>query len=447
MTLRTRFVVYLTAVHVLLAGLAVYLIRQAPFALFAVEAAFIVSLIAGLRLTRRALRSVGFAAEAARQLRGEELTTRFRDVGDPDVDAIISVYNTMVDRLREERVRVQEQHAFLSQVLDASPSGIVVLSLEGLVATLNPAAERLLQVSRAEALDRAPGDLATPVADCLGVLGPGETRTVSLAGPRRIRCHHGTFIDRGFRRSFLLLEELTEEARAFERAAYEKLIRVMSHEVNNSVAAANSLLHSALAYGRELSPDSRVDFESALGIVIGRTEQLNLFMRRFADVFRLPTPQLHVCHLVPLVRHLVTLTASKPEAASVTWAWDVADERAEVMVDRNQFEQACLNVLTNAVEAAGPGGRVMVRIGRRHGRPVLDIEDSGPGLGPEAQENVFTPFFSTKPHGQGIGLTLVQEILSAHGLDYSLESPPGGSTRFRIVFPAARADRDERHSA
>ena len=91
---------------------------------------------------------------------------------------------------------------------------------------------------------------------------------VGLLGARRVKCHHGTFVDRGFPRSFLLIEELTEELRQFERAAYEKLIRVMSHEVNNTVTASNSLLHSSLTYAGELEAANRHDFEQAIGVVI-----------------------------------------------------------------------------------------------------------------------------------------------------------------------------------
>jgi signal transduction histidine kinase len=106
-----------------------------------------------------------------------------------------------------------------------------------------------------------------------------------------------------------------------------------------------------------------------------------------------------------------------------------------VDMDRGQMEQAFLNVLQNAVDATGGRGRIAIRVCTRNGgRPQVVVEDSGPGIAPEAQANLFTPFFSTKPHGQGIGLTLVREVLSGHGFDYSLERPPGELTRFTITF-------------
>src|SRR6185295_12371377 len=144
-----------------------------------------------------------------------------------------------------------------SQVLQVSPSGVVILDFDGNVSSLNPAAERLLDRPAAAAVGRRLGALGSPLAEALAVLDPGDARLVGMLGARRVKCHHGTFIDRGFPRSFLLIEELTEELRQFERAAYEKLIRVMSHEVNNSVAAGSSLLHSCLTYGAELTDASR----------------------------------------------------------------------------------------------------------------------------------------------------------------------------------------------
>ena len=255
-----------------------------------------------------------------------------------------------------------------------------------------------------------------------------------MLGARRVKCHHGTFIDRGFPRSFLLIEELTEELRQFERAAYEKLIRVMSHEVNNTVAASNSLLHSSLAYAGELAAGNREDFEQAIGIVIERTEQLGSFMRRFADVFRLPPPLTRPQNLVPMLQGMSRLLAANDNERGISWIWELQATAIRVEVDRGQFEQALVNILKNAIEAIDGTGTITIQLSSAAGRSTLAIEDTGPGIAAEAQSNLFTPFFSTKPHGQGIGLTLVQEILSAHGFDYGIERTGHGTTRFSIVM-------------
>jgi two-component system, NtrC family, nitrogen regulation sensor histidine kinase NtrY len=131
----------------------------------------------------------------------------------------------------------------------------------------------------------------------------------------------------------------------------------------------------------------------------------------------------------------VRLLGAKPDAAAITWRWDLQQRAVWVRMDRGQMEQALLNVLKNAVEAIDGAGTIVVRIGSGSGRAMLIVEDSGPGISSEAQSNLFTPFFSTKLHGQGIGLTLVQEILTVHGFDYTLERTADDMTRFTILMP------------
>ena len=438
MSLRRRAIAYLVVLHAIFAALAVYLFLDNPFWLIAIEAVFALSLIVGLRLWREMHRHLGLTAEGLRLIRDEEFTSRFLPVGQPEVDELIGIYNRMVDHLRDERVRVAEQHQFLSRVLQVSPSGIVILDFDGRISSLNPAAERLLDAAPSSMAGRRLESLTSPLGKALAALAPGDAQLVGMLGARRVKCHHGTFIDRGFPRSFLLIEELTEELRQFERAAYEKLIRVMSHEVNNTVAASNSLLHSSLAYAGELSPGNRDDFEQAIGIVIERTEQLGSFMRRFADVFRLPPPLTRPHDLVPILEGMSRLLAAKDNARDVNWNWKLQAPAMWVDIDRGQFEQALVNILKNAIEAIDGAGTITIRLASAAGRSTLEIDDTGPGIAPEAQSNLFTPFFSTKPHGQGIGLTLVQEILSAHGFDYGIERTGHGTTRFSIVMATSR---------
>jgi len=433
-SLRARTAAYLVILHAIFAGLAVFLFLKNPFWLLAVEVVFAISLGLGIRLARDTFRNLGFAAEGLRLIRDEEFTSRFIEVGQPEIDELIGVYNRMVDHLRDERVRLAEQQHFLSQVLHVSPSGIVILDFDQRVATMNPAAERLLETAAADSSGRRLDALDSPLAAALVALEPGESRVVGLRGARRVKCQHGTFLDRGFVRSFLLVEELTEELRQFERAAYEKLIRVMSHEVNNTVAASNSLLHSSLNYAGQLEAASRHDFTHAIGIVIERTEQLDAFMSGFADVFRLPPPLVQPTDLVAVLEAVVRLLSAKPDAAGIVWRWDLDQRAVWLPMDRAQMEQALLNIVKNAVEAIDGEGTITLRVTSRSGRTVLVIEDSGPGISSDAQANLFTPFFSTKPHGQGIGLTLVQEILAGHGFDYTLERTVDDTTRFTVLM-------------
>jgi two-component system, NtrC family, nitrogen regulation sensor histidine kinase NtrY len=432
-SLRARFVAYLIAVHGLLAATAVLVIRQYPYWLIAAEAVLVVSFVTGLVLIRSLFSSMSFVHESAQLLEDSDFMSRYREVGQPGLDRLIRVFNRMVDSLRDERVRLQEQQQFLARVLKESPGGIVVLDFDGGIDMANPAALRLLQADMPGVLRRRPGDLAGGLGAELERLSDGQTHVVPIWGGRRVRVHRGSFVDRGFRRGFFLLEELTEELRQSEKAAYEKLIRMLSHEVNNTVGASNSLLNSCLSYGSQLTTDDRFDFEHAIGVVIARTAQLNAFMRSFADVVRLPQPQKASVAVADLVDDLGRLMRAECERRRIAVVREVEDI-GSLSLDRVQLEQALVNIAKNAVEAMGTDGTLTIRARRRDGVRVLEVEDTGPGIAPDARAQLFTPFFSTKEGGQGIGLTLVQEILANHRFGYALDGPPGGPTRFTILF-------------
>jgi nitrogen fixation/metabolism regulation signal transduction histidine kinase len=436
-SLRARFLAYLVVVHLLMAGVAWFVVAQNRLYLIAVEAVLAVSFLAGLALLKRFFESLEFVRESAQLLEDSDFMSRVREVRQADVDRLIQVYNRMVDALRGERVQLQEQQHFLSLVLRDSPGGIIVLDFDGRVTLANPAAERLLQAAGETLTGAELSTLDRALAGDLRALAAGERRVLAVWGGRRVRALHGTFLDRGFRRSFYLLEELTEELRHSEKAAYEKLIRMLSHEVNNTVGASNSLLNSCLTYGVQLSPHDRDDFEHALAVVIARTEQLSAFMASFADVVRLPPPQLSPVEPGTLLDSLLPLIRAQAERRRIAVVRHGAASLGDVRLDRTQMAQALLNVMKNGLEAIGADGTLTVRLLVRDGLPVIEVEDTGPGLSEEVRAHLFTPFFSTKEGGQGIGLTMVQEILAGHGFPFALEAPPGGPTTFTVMLASA----------
>jgi nitrogen fixation/metabolism regulation signal transduction histidine kinase len=429
--LKRRLIAYVAVLHLLMGVVAGFLLYQNRLWLVVVEVVFAASLAAGITLVARTSRAMSAVRQSAQLLDEGELTTRFREVGHPDIDVLAQTYNRMADSLREERVRLREQQYFLGTLLEVSPAGVVILDHDGAIASLNSAARRLLPSDDAPVGIR-PARLASPLGEALASTPVGAAKVVSLQGGRRVRCQCASFVERGHSRRFYLIEELTEELRQTEKAAYEKLIRLMSHEVNNSVGVTRSLLQSSLAYGRSLPEDSRREFEHAVDIATGRLERLNSFMRGFAEVVRTPAPRLVPVDVERLLDGCVTLIASQTEGGAVNWKRDHQAEVGTVALDAAQIEQVLLNVLKNAVEAAGPGGAVTVRTGKTGAVPFIEIEDSGPGVPDAVRHQLFTPFFTTKPNGQGIGLTLVQEILRRHEFDFDLDAPEGGPTRFRM---------------
>jgi signal transduction histidine kinase len=430
---KARGLLYLALLHVALAALAVPLLLARPAFLVAAEAGFALSLAAGAILVRRLGAPMETLRDGAELLRAGELGTRLLKTGAPEIDALVELFNAMLSRLHEERVRQEEQQAFLARVLDASPLGVVTLDLDDRIDSTSRAAAALLEVS-AETLHGTPlAAAAHPLAQALAQLPPGGSRVVAHGGARRVRIQRSHFLDRGFPRTFYLLDELTEELRLSEKSAYEKLIRMMSHEVNNSGAAVGSLLTSLLSLAPRVPEVDRADFVEALAVSRERIERLNAFMRALAEVVRVPEPRLAPSDPNALARSVLLLLGPLAERAGVTLALEADPALPAVPLDAALFEQALFNVVKNGVEAAGAGGRVLVRTTAAQ-RGGLEVVDSGPGIPPEVASELFTPFFTTKPDGQGVGLTFVREVLSSHGFAFSLAGGPGGPTRFEIRF-------------
>jgi signal transduction histidine kinase len=352
------------------------------------------------------------------------------------MDLLIGVYNKMIETLHDERLALQEQHFFLEKIMAASPAGIITFDHDQRVAMINPAAQHFFQRRAEEMMGKRLEEIPSPLAAALRDLRPGESTVVPMQGLRRLKCIRSQFLDRGFPRAFYLLEDMTEELRQSEKAAYEKLIRMMSHEVNNSIGAANSLLHSSLHYQTQLREEDREDFVTALGIAISRTEHLSAFMKSFADIVRLPPPAKQPVDLSAMLGEVCTLL--RPECLRRRIELrngSAAPGPAVKEIDRHQMEQVFMNILRNAIEAIGEEGVITVRLERTGAGILITVEDSGTGIAPELKHLIFTPFFSTKETGQGIGLTLVQEILSHHRFGFSLDGDPGGPTRFTISIP------------
>lgn len=442
LSLRAKFIIYLVSVHLLFAGVAVYLLAWQRGWLLLIEAAFVISLAVGVRLVRHLFGTLEVINTGAQFLQDSDFTSRFCATGQPEMDRLIAVYNHMADHLRAERTRLQEQHYLLEKIVTASPSGILTLDFDGRIAQVNPMAERMLAQPVKQLLGQTLEQLPSAFAQALAKLEPGTARVVPLLNRRRVKCWRSQFLDRGFTRDFILLEELTEELRQAEKTAYEKVIRMMSHEVNNSIGAANSLLHSCLHYAAQIKREDRADFETALRVIIGRTEQLNTFMRNFADVFRLPPPRLQPCDTGQLLAEVATLFKAECERRRIALRLEIGEGSELIPMDRGQMEQVFVNILQNAVEAIGADGVISLRLHRELEQSWVVIEDTGGGIAPAARAHLFTPFFSTKEHGQGIGLTLVQEILEQHGFEFSLDSQPGQPTRFTI-YTEPRSDGKE----
>ena len=430
MTLRLKFLLFVTIIHAVLIVLAGQMMRTNAPLFVALEVLLLISIFLTVQLYRGFVRPFQLIAAGTEAIRARDFSMKFVPVGQHEMDQLIAVYNHMIDELRQERVTQHEKSYLLESLIRASPAGVLLLSFEGRIEGVNPAAERMLGQPTAALLGRLPAAVPGDWGPALAALAGQGPQVVQLSGLQTYRAHCSRFVDRGFTRQFIVLEELTQGLIRQEKKAYEKLIRMMSHEINNSIGAINSILQSFRHYAPQLQPQDRPDFTEALEVSIGRNTHLANFIANFATLVRLPPPQRQPTDLHELLRTTARLLQVQAERRRIRWHWELAPGPLLANVDPQQLEQALLNIGKNALEAIGEDGNIWVRTSREPAQLIL--ENDGPGLAPEVQRRLFTPFFSTKRDGQGIGLTLTRDILLQHDFRFSLETQPTGRTAFTI---------------
>ncbi|GAB4414791.1 MAG: ATP-binding protein [Bacteroidia bacterium] len=430
MSLRAKYLLYIGALHLLLGLAAWQWVKDHKLWLFAIEAGLALSLALGWGLLRQLMRPVGIVQEGMRLLREQDFQQHLRPVSSPEVAELIEVYNNLVEAIRQERHSLQTQHFFLDKLIDAAPSGILLLDYDDHLTYLNPAARQMLGVTTFVS-GQPLSQLTHPLVASLQHLPTGSSQVITLHGNAQYKCQAAHFVHRGFPRRFLVVEELTRELLEHEKKAYGKVIRMMAHEVNNSVGAINSILASLRDMDAAASLQNHELIRSSLEIAIDRNRAMNQFMQNFARVIRVPAPQRQTVALDQLLRKTGTLLEPTATARDIRIVYDLASVSAAV--DPDLMEQALLNMIHNAIDSIASGGEIRLSL---RGHPgCIAVADNGPGIAPEAARYLFTPFFSTKPHGQGIGLTLIREIMSQHDMRYSLETRPDGWTVFEVQLP------------
>ena len=435
MSLRVRLYAYVIFIHAAVAAVLIWQRETLGWGLFAFEILLLASLLLGIRWIHVALKPHEIGKTLAEVIESGEYGVRYPSVHQQEMDRVIAAYNRMLENLQHEWLRLGEQRGFLDRFLTVTPVGVVIFDFDHRISLVNPRARELLEAGGEDLAGQALTDLTSPLAQALALLRVGESRMIAGRGGRRLRCQRGQFSDRGFERSYILIEELTAELNRSERETYEKLIRMVAHEVTNTVAATNSLLESCRNYSPEISnAEHREDYRKALDVLITRNRNLNEFTRGFSDLVKLPLPHCQDVDVRELLGAMRTMFSAGLVGRGIELAVHAPDGLPPVSMDRNQMEQVLINIIRNAAEAIDCNGRIEI-VARNGDRMVeIAISDSGTGIDERARAQLFTPFFTTKPQGQGLGLMLVREILTQHGFGYSLE-PADGLTRFRIEMP------------
>lgn len=386
-------------------------------------------LIGLIALLRGTILPIRVASRGFELIKSQDYNNRLVKVGEKNADRIIELFNSLIDKLRSERLINREQESLLSQLIDASPMGVVMLDFDRHISLVNSSFLKILGIKDNQTLSGKDFySLKDDIVKEMIKVPLGSSQILRFGNFRVFRCYHLNFIKEGFKREFFLLESLTEEIRNAEKAAYEKVIRTISHEVNNTMGGVRSVL--------EIMESATQDEE--LGEVIeschNRCQQMCSFISEYADVVRLSAPVLkkidlnsEIKKMTPFIRQMVP--------SSINLKVDVANYPIYIKGDAGQLQQVVINIVKNAVESIAGEGEISIDVkGEKEGVSLI-ISNNGEPIYEEVSKELFIPFFTTKPEGKGIGLTFIREVLNHHNADYSLKTHSDGITRFVITFP------------
>jgi nitrogen fixation/metabolism regulation signal transduction histidine kinase len=333
-------------------------------------------------------------------------------------DALLEV-NSLGQTLREQRLGALEATALLQTVMSEIDVAIFAFDMDQKLRLVNRAGERLLAQPGERIIGRSAQELG--LIECLDA---DSTRTPEISFPggvARWEVRRSTIRERGVPLELLVLSDLSRALREEERQAWQRLVRVIGHELNNSLAPIKSIAGSleSLVVREPKPEDWQEDMQSGLGVISSRAAALSRFMDAYSRLARLPQPKLQPLSISPLIKRVVGLETRIAVEL-------VAGPELTIRADSDQLEQLLINLLRNAVDASfETGGKVCVGWARGNNHVEVYIEDEGPGL--SNTSNLFVPFFTTKPSGSGIGLVLSRQIAEAHGGTLTLENRKGVS--------------------
>lgn len=374
----------------------------------------------------RKIKAINVVIRGVDLIKEQDLGSRLRPVGQKDADKIIELFNRMMGQLKNEKLKLQEQNHLMDLLVANSPMGVVILDFDGYITLSNSAAGEFLQAGE-EIVGKRIGDIGSPLAKEIAELGIGGEKSVRLSDSCIYRCSMLSFMDRGFVRPFILIENLTQEVMLAERRAYGKAIRIMAHEVQNTVAGVISTL--ALLKEENHGGESAELIDSCTE----RTREMSLFVKKFADIAKIPQPQLRAVDLEEFLRGSRLFLESLCSGKNISLEYSLEGNCGEVMLDTVLFEQVVINIVKNAVESA-PTHIKIATYKTSCNSPALDISNNGAPILPDVAAKLFTPFFTTKPNGQGLGLTFIREVLTSHNCRFSLQTREDGKTHFCVEF-------------
>lgn len=428
---RYQWLLLILWVSILLPSIVFMLLKQDQlFSLtaewLALATALAISAILLRLLTRNDRERIDALTNALRNLRDSDYSVSLAEEGKDEIDRLLAQYNLLTEKLRQERQRLYQRELLLDSVIENASLAIVLLDQNGVVIYSNTHASHMFNRGRAinglrfdSFRDFLPEKLFSFVeSESSGILsieheGEAEQYHVSV----------GNFNFHASQHKLLMVKQLTRELNRQEVAVWRKVIRVISHELNNSLAPITSMAHSAKIAVEKQKPETLLH---ALDTIAERAQHLSEFVGGYAKLAKLPEPQIEAVELAPFFSQLQSLMPFKMHEPPGC---------EHLNFDPSQMQQVLLNLLKNAHESGSPPESIELSLRLENRSAVIDLKDRGSGMSKEVLSQAVLPFYTTKVSGSGVGLSLCHEIVQQHNGQLIFRNREKGGLCVSIALP------------
>jgi len=400
-----------------------------------------------VRFWRAATHSDRMLAEFLDSLRYADFSRRIPIDGQGGAYATLATsMNALMEKFRDFRVEQERTIRYQRAVIEHVPVPLIRLDPEQRIRPVNNAARRFLGAWVAGSLDELAAAAPTLVAAIRG-LKVGNQQLVDVGGEdgevRRIAVTATDIVVAGCNTRLVALQDIAGAIASAQFQAWEQLVRVLTHEIMNSLTPVASLSHSAADVLESLDDETvpaepLAEARRATETVARRADALMRFVERYRQLARLPAPKRRKTVIADLFAHVTRIMGADIHAAGIELETSLAQPKLAFVADPDQVEQVLINLLRNALEALHGQAQGRIRLGARisrQGRTVITMADNGPGVAGELRDDIFVPFFTTRKSGSGIGLALARQIMVAHRGDIICRDAEHGGAEFLLSFP------------
>ncbi|WP_299988251.1 ATP-binding protein [uncultured Pontibacter sp.] len=372
--------------------------------------------------------------------------------GNPTYKELYQSFNDVADAFQRIKTDKQVHHLYLQAIVEHIGVGIVSFEENGRVELVNHVLKEVLHTPHLEHIESL-GRISEELVETLHSIGHNERRLVSLQvrdEQLQLALHATTLFSQGRTLKIVSCQNIKSELEEQELQTWQKLIRVLTHEIMNTITPVISLTATvsdlveeevvAKAVAGEMPEEEALeDIQAGLRTIEKRSTGMLHFVQNYRRLMRVPTPEVQTVKVKDLLKNVQTLLQPEMEARQIKLSIYLRHDKAELQLDPELIEQVLINLIKNGMEAcqqtAGPCVDVIAyQEEQDRGRFRIDVQDNGTGIAPEDLDKIFIPFFTTKKQGSGIGLSLSRQIMRQHGGTIRVSSPPGGPTTFSLIF-------------